>query len=525
MTIGKLFARTTAFLLAVLLCVLGCSCSERNDYPPELTATDGQGEALSYRIVIPSACSAALKNAADGLALRIAEQTGVTATAVYDTEPLSERVNETEILLGLTNRSVSMESMKSLKKDDYICRVVNGAVVLGGKTDSATVVAVERFCREILPAATAELLMSEDGGFSLYGSYPYEQVLLNGFDLYEYGIVCPNNASEELLRLASSLQGAIAEKSGYWLSVSLEADRDKTGKGIFLVTEKSEGGSVCARLIPNAQGVTLCAEDSLGISAQGVTLCAEDSLGISAAARELFSLLFAPADQGVCSAVLSSTRECSYEGGSHRLAFVRGDGWLTQATPIAVTSQLQTILSEYSPDAVLFGVAPAERMEYVQMGLYGYQTSALSLDAAHAVIVGKKQSSVELVWADRDGESGLSRSVCRVDSERDGFWILQLSGRLTKNCAVTLPPILTDTELPVLILAQVTEVGGALSFSDLAQREFGRLIEQTDETDGACARFSCYGTQNAFSVLESVTDHSISYRELEIRRRSLFLGK
>lgn len=510
MTIGKLLVRTTALLLVVLLCVLGCSCSERNDYPPELKGTDGQGEALSYRIVIPSACSAALKNAADGLALRIAEQTGVTATAVYDTEPLSERVNETEILLGLTNRSVSMESMKSLKKDDYICRVVNGAVVLGGKTDSATVVAVERFCREILPAATAELLLGEEGGFSLYGSYPYEQVLLNGFDLHEYGIVCLNNASEELLRLASSLQGAIAEKSGYWLRVSLEADRDKTGKGIFLVTEKSEGGSVCARLIPNAQGVTLCAEDSLGISA---------------AARELFSLLFAPADQGVCSAVLSSTRECSYEGGSHRLAFVRGDGWLTQATPIAVTSQLQTILSEYSPDAVLFGVAPAERMEYVQMGLYGYQTSALSLDAAHAVIVGKKQSSVELVWADRDGESGLARSVCRVGSERDGFWLLQLSGRLTKNCEVTLPSLLTDTELPVLILAQVTEVGGALSFSDLAQREFGRLIEQTDETDGACARFSCYGTQNAFSVLESVTDHSISYRELEIRRRSLFLGK
>lgn len=510
MTIGKLLVRTTALLLVVLLCALGCACSQREDYPPELKGTDGQGEALSYRIVIPSACSAALKNAADGLALRIAEQTGVTATAVYDTEPLSERVNETEILLGLTNRSVSMESMKSLKKDDYICRVVNGAVVLGGKTDSATVVAVERFCREILPAATAELLMSEDGGYSLYGSYPYEQVLLNGFDLHEYGIVCPNNASEELLRLASSLQGAIAQKSGYWLRVSLEADRDRTGKGIFLVTEKSEGGSVCARLISNAQGVTLCAEDSLGISA---------------AARELFSLLFAPADQGVCSAVLSSTRECSYEGGSHRLAFVRGDGWLTQATPIAVTSQLQTILSEYSPDAVLFGVAPAERMEYVQMGLYGYQTSALSLDAAHAVIVGKKQSSVELVWADRDGESGLARSVCRVGSERDGFWLLQLSGRLTKNCEVTLPPLLTDTELPVLILAQVTEVGGALSFSDLAQRKFGRLIEQTDETDGACTRFSCYGTQNAFSVLESVTDHSISYRELEIRRRSLFLGK
>lgn len=510
MTIGKLFVRTTAFLLAVLLCVLGCSCSERNDYPPELTATDGQGEALSYRIVIPSACSAALKNAADGLALRIAEQTGVTATAVYDTEPLSERVNETEILLGLTNRSASMESMKSLKKDDYICRVVNGAVVLGGKTDSVTVVAVERFCREILPAATAELLMSEDGGFSLYGSYPYEQVRLNGFDLHEYGIVCPNNASEELLRLASSLQGAIAEKSGYWLRVSLEADRDKTGKGIFLVTEKSEGGSVCARLIPNAQGVTLCAEDSLGISA---------------AARELFSLLFAPADQGVCSAVLSSARECPYEGVSHRLAFVRGDGWLANAAPSAVTNTLQTISSEYAPHGVLFGVAPAERAQYVKMGLYGYELSELALGTAQTVMVGKKQSSVTLIWADRNEESGLVQSICRVGSERDGFWLLQLNGRITRDCEVTLPQTLTDTELPILIVAQVVESGGTLSFSDAAQQGFGCLMNQTDEADGACERFACYGTETEFSIGLGATDYSIGYRELEIRRRSLFSGE
>jgi hypothetical protein len=166
-------------------------------------------------------------------------------------------------------------ALRSLRRDDYLCRRTGNTVILGGRTDGATRTAVERFCREILPAATAESLMSENGGFSYCGEdYGVTSVKLNGFDLWEYRIVYPKGEAEALQSLSYRLRDEIANRSGYVLEVLSERDLDGATKGIFIGTETPDQEGACAYLIPKSNGILLCAEDFFGVSVAADRLCA-----------------------------------------------------------------------------------------------------------------------------------------------------------------------------------------------------------------------------------------------------------
>lgn len=509
MTIGKFVRIIALCLLFELLCAPLSSCAmPSEDCPPDLLAdhSDEINE-IQYRVVISHKCSAQLLGAANELAVKLTEKTGVRCLVVYDTQKNGSEGNVTEVILGETNREEASSLLNHLKKDDYLCRVAEGSVVIGGKTDQATVAAIQRFCLELLPAATAELLLSEGGGFLYQASYPYSAVTLNGFDLNDYQIVYPNGASEGLIRLGNALRERIADKSGYVLKVSSQSEYGNVGKGIFLAEDGSDEAGVPAYLIPTAEGISLCGGDALGVSA---------------AMREFFSILFAANEGGVCAAVLSATKACPYDRTVSRLASVISDHWLPNGSLLTVTNMLYSISSEYVPDAVLFGEMPKDQAQYIKDGLYGYEYLEQPLTNDTVLPIGQKTSKLSALESQLNGEGTPVVSVCRVGSERDGFLLVRLSGLVTKDSLIRLPRSMTESSLPVVILAHVTEKGGTLSLADLETNGICSMMSETYEVDGMRYTVSCYATENAFSIVWGTKNNTVGYREIVVERLSLF---
>ena len=158
MTIDKKLSVLTVTLitiLAVLLLLGSCSKTDNSQVLEQLEAlrdTQAQEEAddgySRYRIVVPENCSGQIWEAAERISTCVAEATGKECSIVKDCETVSEESGVGEILLGYTNRESSRELLTVLSRDDYICTAVGASVVLGGKSEGATLEAAERFLSE-----------------------------------------------------------------------------------------------------------------------------------------------------------------------------------------------------------------------------------------------------------------------------------------------------------------------------------------------------------------------------------------
>lgn len=239
MITGK--AKALAFVLSLLLCIFaftGCvedtGSAETLDL---LEAMKGQEETQTndaperYLVVVPSGCTGELSLLARDLANAIEQKTGVDCDYHYDSVLFDTDNKRVDILLGNTNRRISFETLNKLKNDDYVCKTVEGSIVLGGVSDTATVVAVKRFMEEVLPNATSQMLVSDGVGFEYRGEYRIKDVLLCGYDARDYVMVF---SDAEAQNMCSSLRDLIAKQSGLCLEMKIGSASVNGQKEIFV---------------------------------------------------------------------------------------------------------------------------------------------------------------------------------------------------------------------------------------------------------------------------------------------------
>ena len=261
------FIRTAALMLKAVLLLGGCSGAA--DDLPYVSLGEENNKITEYRVIISREASGEVIDRARSLCTEIGEQTGVQTLLFYDDESLIYKDDTHELAVGYTSRTVSRVLLRGMRKDDYICAVEGGRTVLGGRSDEATLAAIDRFCREILPASSARSLLHEDGGFFFKGSYPVERVTLFGVELSEYSLEVTRSADTDAIDSAYLLRRLITERTGYILDVTVGSG---AGRRITLRTS-ADGRDETAYSENTEMGVLLTAKDGRGLKYMGEYIC------------------------------------------------------------------------------------------------------------------------------------------------------------------------------------------------------------------------------------------------------------
>ncbi len=474
--------------LTLALALVSCRAWKDEDPPFELLS-DSESEATfsGCVLVIPAHCSSSLYEATNSLAEDITRKTGVPTRVRYDHERWERHDKDFLILLGLVDHAEMREALRGLKAQDYICRGEETTLLLGGKSDEATILAIRQFTEELLPHATASCLISSEAGFTVFGTYAMGSILLNGFDLDEYTIVYPDKQVEFLGELAETLQERIAARSGYHLAVQTEEDFKDRGRSIRLsVNHPQEAGS-SATILPTETGITLSAKNSFGVSV---------------AASELLELLTNSSSGGEHSVTLNVTRTVSYEQVKARLATICTDeNGLTIPSFLSATL---TPIQDRVPNAVFFAGLPEEREVLLTQTLLDYQW--MGEDEAKLL----RHKDGEILWID-------SLDAYRVGSESRGFLIL-FCGE-DELCEQTIGSLQEKSDLPIVILCYGQGEGTLeVRFDSLGVRGvFCRsYVTETRET----RHVICYATDGAFLIDEGEIYESVGYVDLTVERKS-----
>ncbi len=259
-------------LMLVIVCVLPIliSCAKETvnlDDFERLLSENSEVELFAelVYVVIPKECSGELAKRAEDLASKIHEKTSVEAIVKYDSQPMATDSDVLEILVGNTSRTVSQETFRAFRDRDYICKYDHGVILIGGKSDAATLLAIDKFETEILTGASRASLMSEHAHFEVWGEYSIDSLLLNGFGIYDYTIVYSGDGFES--EMAYILQRYISQRSGYTLDVRrYSAVDDSVVKTIRLYTDESQYGDT-AVIESVGDNIEIHANGSYGVSA------------------------------------------------------------------------------------------------------------------------------------------------------------------------------------------------------------------------------------------------------------------
>ncbi len=324
LTAGNCIKRTVVCLVAFCLLFSLVSCQNDGDGNKSIfeqllqnAQTDGEDAkpfADKVYVVIPKDASATLASKASDFVKAIADKTSVETLLKYDNENISVAENETEILVGYTNRLSSDEALGLLKLGDYVCRWDKGKLILGGRYEEATVTAIDHFCQTLLSGASRGYFVSQDAHFEHFEKYDVGSVCLNGYDLYDFTIVYPDENKNSEHEVANVIRAYIAQKSGYWIDViPISKVDDSTGKVIsvgktsFVSDNKQTYNSFVES---SAECVAIYGKDSYGISCAAVTfleklfgsLSGKDAI---ADLSERITLNYANSSLSLCSAIIT----------------------------------------------------------------------------------------------------------------------------------------------------------------------------------------------------------------------------
>lgn len=191
---------------------------------PTATEKYGDNESGSFYVIVPSGCDAEVYNAAKALCESIDEALGRSAYLYYEYEMPSITQRDRFIFVGNLENSVCRRNYETYRSDDYGYTLVDGVILVGGISDGATVLAIERFIDDVVSHATSENLMSAEDSYLFVGDYSdKKEIFLNGYALSEYHLVyMPGDA--EAKEIASSLRESIEQFFGYTLPLSSEGD-------------------------------------------------------------------------------------------------------------------------------------------------------------------------------------------------------------------------------------------------------------------------------------------------------------
>ncbi len=353
------------FIPACLFLLMSCRSHEGGNL---LFFQSGEGEDVhipmtsEYRIVISRDCGAEVISQVDEMAEMLRKITGIPTETVFDDEPVQNGDKRYEILIGYTERSASRRMMKDLKRDDYLCQAEEGCLVLGGKSDCATLAALEKFERQVLPYADDELLLGKDGMFVCYADYEIPFVKINGLELSHYRISYFAN-QEEGKKIALALRERIADVTGYYPEI-VEESQSIEGKYRIVI-----GDSV----MDDTGGTYVEKSAVIFAGEREIYLTGSDSYGICFAAEQFCNSIAGNAENGACNLAITGVWKMPYEVSGYRFAAVPPFVRNAQDDAVTVTQKLAAHILACDADVVSVFALSEEECGYLENQLSGYR--------------------------------------------------------------------------------------------------------------------------------------------------------
>ncbi len=197
-SIRKILCLFLAIAMFVPL-IVGCGSLPPNTDDPSDSDSEGEQTApddeppssvinlKGYTLIRPTDCCTELSIAASQLQLALNEATGASILSeedflISDSQPDS---NAKEILLGLTNRSESLDALKELGNQfSFSIQVKGNKIVIMGATPELTVKAVDFLFERYLPRSNGENTLTVP---TSYISHPlsYQEIITDGTMNYE----------------------------------------------------------------------------------------------------------------------------------------------------------------------------------------------------------------------------------------------------------------------------------------------------------------------------------------------------
>lgn len=262
-----------------------CSCSSSNDNIAdhsvylENTTEENGAEIKDCHIILPSDASPELIKSATRLSIELSDRFGIRSTAIYDSEPLPQLRNTRLIFLGNTSYDISALKISRLKINDFVCASVENDIVLGGKSSSATVAAIERFISDVLPYFDIQDKLSDDLCFEYHGEYLYTNITVNGYSLDDYTIAYPSAETMKEKAIAHALRDRLANLCGAYPDI-VESRYVASADRIICVGACFGEISPEAQILSVGSNIILCGE-SVNLIAESaeyfIELCSSDN--------------------------------------------------------------------------------------------------------------------------------------------------------------------------------------------------------------------------------------------------------
>ena len=287
MILDKNILRVLAIVLCLVLMIIAVSCGNYldNDALEQLSnmqnaQTEGNEElgdtVQKYRVVISASASDIVIGKALELSSAVFSKTEKMCTVVCDNDEVSANSDTMEIQVGYVERKEAREALGYLNRDDYLCARFSDAIVLGGKTESSIVDAVDKFLAEILPRAEGKMLMNDGDGFNVRANYALSKIKLCGVGFENYDIVCDTQTS----CIAMAFRELLANKCGAYPDIS---SKDSVGvrEIIFKLSDGAQAG--------------FC---SVSYKYDDILIESDSIYGLSVAVCKLYDAIFASVTDG-----------------------------------------------------------------------------------------------------------------------------------------------------------------------------------------------------------------------------------
>ncbi len=274
------------FCFSLILCSCSSSTENVTDHSAYLNDITEQAETAieECNLIVPSDASPELIESARKLSREFAERFGITSSVYFDNEPVLSSKNTIYIFLGNTSYDLSRSKTARLKIDDYVCTSVGDDIILGGKSSSATVAAIERFISEVLPVFDLQNGLSEEDRFEYRGEYLYTNITVNGYSLDDYTIAYPSSALMREKEIAYALRERIAELCGAYPDI-LRDRETKASDRLICIGACFDDEITEAQIACHGSNIKLCgsSENLIAQSAQSFyeMLCSSQELDIN----------------------------------------------------------------------------------------------------------------------------------------------------------------------------------------------------------------------------------------------------
>ncbi len=289
MITDKLILRGAICLLTALLPMPLASCGDtvRKSAFEELSSVSDTKETVfqKYKIIYPEDASAELIQGIDLLCESLEAATDKICAVSCESAAVYEHTETYCIFVGDTEYTRSYYDGYLGK--DYIFYAEESYAVLGGRTDGASLAAMERL-KALLGVCEAEGVFSAGSNdFEYRCRYELDGLLLCGLSLEYYGVVCTEERTSAIAEIAEYTYGRLAEKCGAYAKIKFGAADDGTRELVFCKNPEQ-------------------AEALIRYDGEDIIISAPDAYGVCIAAQRLLTELFGSVN-GNCAALSIDT--------------------------------------------------------------------------------------------------------------------------------------------------------------------------------------------------------------------------